>query len=347
MKQIQRTILAFLFLTFTAVPAFSIEYYLRADVTTKVMPDNTVVTMWGFAMDPDFETESGEVTIPGPTLVVPPGDDTLVIHLKNNLTMAKLIYTACPASVVIPGLPAAMTPQRFPEGGMYPQYAGRIRNLTYDTPPGNTTPVDYIWTNVKPGSYIYYSGNHIACHVQMGLYGAVTKNAAANQAYPGISYDQELMLFYSEIDPAFHEAVATGNYGPGKTMSSTMDYHPKYFLVNGSPFVPGQLPISAGSVGQNILVRFFNAGLETHVAQFQNLRGILLAEDGWPLNYQTDQYTFELQALKTKDVLLQPAAAGTYPVYDRRLRFDTSITNGILSPNNITPSNLVAVTPNV
>jgi FtsP/CotA-like multicopper oxidase with cupredoxin domain len=245
--------------------------------------------------------------------------------------MAKLIYTACPASVVIPGLTAAMTPQRFPEGGMYPQFAGRIRNLTYDTPPGNTTPVDYIWNNVKHGSYIYYSGNHIACHVQMGLYGAVIKDSDPNEAYPGIGYDQEVLLFYSEIDPAFHEAVATGNYGPGKTMTSTINYHPKYFLVNGAPFVPGQLPISAGSQGDNILVRLFNAGLETHVAQFQNLRGTLLADDGWPLNYQTDQYSFELQALKTKDVLLQPAAAGTYPVYDRRLR----LTNANMTPGGL------------
>ena len=100
-----------------------------------------------------------------------------------------------------------MTPIRF--GAMpYPQFEGRIRSMTYETAPGNTEPVEYSWPNIKPGTYLYHSGTHIQCHVQMGLYGAVTQDAAAGEAYPGEPYDKEVVLLFSEIDPVFHQTVA-------------------------------------------------------------------------------------------------------------------------------------------
>ena len=43
-------------------------------------------------------------------------------------------------------------------------------------------------------------------------------------------------MLFSEVDPMLHNAVATGNYGPGQAVTSTMDYDPKYFLLNGEPY---------------------------------------------------------------------------------------------------------------
>ncbi len=306
---------------------WSVEYNLRADVTTVTIPNGTplgdTVTMWGFALD------AGPVTIPGPLLRVPDGDTTLTIHLTNNLTPAATgIPMGCPASVVIPGQVTALSPVRF--GPMpYPQFEGRLRNITYDTPPGGT--MDYTWTDLKPGSYTYLSGNHLACHVQMGLYGAMVKDAAVGQAYPGVEYDNEVILFYSEIDTAFHTAVATLNYGPGKAMTSTMGYDPQYFLVNGQPYQAGQLPFPAGLAGERTLIRFFNMGLETHVPVFQNLRATVLAEDGYPYQYSKDQSSIMLPAGKTVDAIVIPQTAGLYPVYDRRLR----LTNQTASPGGL------------
>ncbi len=59
--------------------AAAAEFYLRADVKDLTMPDNTVVTVWGFALDADnnFATVDGAVTSPGPMLTVPLGDTTL------------------------------------------------------------------------------------------------------------------------------------------------------------------------------------------------------------------------------------------------------------------------------
>jgi hypothetical protein len=48
------------------------EYWLRAEVMTKTMPDTSVITMWGFAQcTADFAT-CDPATVPGPQLTVPP-----------------------------------------------------------------------------------------------------------------------------------------------------------------------------------------------------------------------------------------------------------------------------------
>ncbi|MBN1817903.1 MAG: hypothetical protein JW828_11120 [Sedimentisphaerales bacterium] len=323
--------LALLLVLASTGSTYAIDYYLRAEAVNKVMPDGSMIPMWGYALDPDAVQETGQVIVPGPTLVVPPNDPNLTIHLKNRLDVA--------TSVIIPALPQAMTPQRFPAGD--PDYPNRIRSLTHETPPGNAAPVPYSWTNVRPGSFMYHSGTHIAVQVQMGLYGPATRNAVDGAYSADSDFDNEVLLFYSEIDPIAHARIASGNYGPGEIMTSTIEYKPEFFLVNGNPYSLGDTPIPAGQVGQTTLLRLFNAGIETHVAQLQNLRGLLLADDGWPDNYPTDQYTFVLPAGKTKDVLLNPATEGIVPVYDRRLR----LTNANASPGGLISLLEIAAAP--
>ncbi len=106
-----------------------------------------------------------------------------------------------------------------------------MRSFTHET--ASSAQGTYTWSNLSPGSYIYHSGSHVAVQVQMGLYGAVKKNSGGgNTAYNGITYDSEAMIFLSEVDPALHAAVDGGNYGPGNVVTSTLDYNPKYFLIN-------------------------------------------------------------------------------------------------------------------
>ena len=286
-------------LTLMAVTdAWAVEYFLRADVTTVTMSDGRNVTMWGFALDPDFATESGTVMVPGPVLTVPPGDSSLVIHMNNNLTTGNIGFTGVPVSVVIPGQITAMTPQRF--WGGHAHYPGRIRNQTHDTPPGNVTPVDYVWTNLKPGTYMYHSGSHMALQVQMGLYGCMKKDEASGEAYPDVFYDDDLILFYSEVDADFHDTVAAGDFGPTGTVTSTIDYIPRYFLVNGDPCGV----ILSGDQGDDLLIRFLNAGLNTHVPVLQGLHMRVIAENGNAYPYERQQYSLVMPALNTKDTII-------------------------------------------
>ena len=298
------------------------EYWLRAEPTTLTMPDSQVVPMWGFALDADhsFATvNDGATTVPGPALTVPAGDTTLTVHLWNGL--------AEPTSLVISGLPSPPSPTFTNLAGSVTavgarpagDVTSRVRSFTTETAPG--TAGTYTWNDVQPGTYLYQSGTHPAVQVQMGLYGAVTKDAALGppaEAYEGIPYAAAVTLLYSEIDPVQHAAIAGG------TFTSPIDYRPGYFLVNGAPYVPGSTPaIPASSAGGPLLVRFLNAGLETRVPMILGGRFQVVAEDGFPYRNARSLYAPNLPAGKTLDAVAT-LAAGRYPIFDRRL----GLTNG-------------------
>ena len=311
------------------------DFYLKAAPMTKTMPaGGPTITMWGYVLcDATFTPLPGQVVqVPGPRLAVPPGDTTLNIHLFNALPGAGLETSN--TSLVIPELPAAMVPT-WTDNTTGPRTSDlqRVRSFTSEAAPG--TSVTYSWASLRPGTFLYESGTHPSIQVQMGLYGAVTIDAATGppaQAYPGVSYDNEGILLFSEVDPAIHAAVTAGTYGPGGTMTSTVGYAPKYFFINGAPY-PDTLSVpflsSAVTPGQNVLLRFLNAGEETHVPVLQDLYMTVFAEDGNRLPYPKQEYSLILEAGKTFDAIVTPAAGGLHPIFDRRLRLtNNKSTNG-------------------
>jgi len=303
-------------------PAYAVEYWLKTGATTMTMPGtNEDVAIWGFTSCDSTFTTCDPISAPGgPVLSVPPGEG-LTIHLRNTLPEA--------TSIVIPGQIAAMTPAMFTDG----QGRQRVRSFTREEASANGGTADYNWPSLRPGSYLYHSGTHPQVQVQMGLYGGIKSSAATGQAYTNVPYDSEVMLLYSEIDPVLHAAVAAGRYGqpvpnplpPGLTAadypSSTIDYAPKYFLVNGKPFQTSDQALAGAGAGQRTLLRFLNAGLQTHVPVIQGLDMQLVAEDGKPYPYAKNGYSAFLPAGKTVDAIVVPAPGqeGTYPVYDRKL----------------------------
>lgn len=330
---------------FAAGHAPAAEYWLQAGTTTVAG-----VPMWGYALCGTGSTApatcEGAVTVPGPALSVPPGDN-LVVHLKNTLPE--------PTSLVISGQvkQEGMVPVWFEPSSPATVYTGarppgnttaRVRSFDVEAAPSGGT-ATYAWAAIKPGTYLYSSGTHRQVQVQMGLYGALTKDAAAgNVAYrqgsTDIAYANQITLLYSEIDPALHAAVSNGSYRNGG-ISSTLEYRPRFFLINGkafpdgslNPLLPSSLPPGETAVpaGQNLLLRFLNAGLKTHVPTIAGQYWQMIAEDGNPLPYVDNprqQYTAFLPAGKTVDVLLRPdnpgpAGIGEYAIFDSR-NFDTT-----------------------
>lgn len=310
------------------------EYWLRAAPTTVDMPDPgggapIQVPMWGYASCTDATYAScGAVSVPGPALTVPAGDTMLTVHLQNGLPV--------PTSLVVNGLFKAMTPV-WDDGssGPRPSATARVRSFDAEAAPGGVA--DYQWANIRPGTYLYQSGTRVQVQVQMGLYGAVTRNAldpvpatsaltaTPGQVYAGGTYafDNEATLLYSEIDPDLHTAIATGTYGTTGP-SSTINYAPRYFLVNGRPFPTGAPIIEpAGSPGVTLL-RLLNAGLTTHVPMIVGRHWDVIGEDGKPYPFRRNQYTAMLPAAKTMDVLLTPEIGATYPIMDRRLNLSNA-----------------------
>ena len=318
MKSFVRQLAALAVILLAGSQAMAIEFFLRAEAVNQTMPDGAVVVMWGFAQDTSFGALDGTVSAPGPALVVPPGEATVIIHLDNNLPV--------PISLTIPGQQTAMTPVMYTAADST-KYQGRVRSLTHETAPGNLAAVDYTWTNFLPGTFIYHSATQMQVQVQMGLYGGITKDFAGGQAYNGVNYQNQVLLFFGEIDPVLHDAVATGNYGDGKTVTSTIGYKPRYFLINGKPFNAADPAIPAGSEGQTTLVRFFNAGYLTHTPMIYGLTQVAVAENGIKYANPRSRQVVDLPALGTTDVLVTPAA-GTFTVFDRSLR----LSNGMNTP---------------
>ena len=210
----------------------------------------------------------------------------------------------------------------------------------------------YEWTGLRPGTFVYHSGTHPQKQVYMGLYGAMTRNfadagAGPAEAYDGVEYFNEVVLFYSEIDTDQNIAVAGG------THDTSIHYQANWFLVNGAPYstvctndgagndvasgYPCASMVQTPDIGgliaeQKTLVRFLSTAGETHVPTIQGMHMSIHAEDGFEYNWQygatemanapRQQYSVMMPPLKTKDVIISapapvpPATVKRYAIYD-------------------------------
>ncbi len=297
-RQFKLPALALAALALAAMPSFAAEL---AAVPAEWTPPGggAPIAMWAFV---DAGTDANSYVCPatpvawavGPQLTTTVGG-SLTVNIKNCLVD--------PVSVFIPGQLKATIPVTFTDG----QGRSRVRSFDAETTPGGVG--SYTWTGVKEGTYLYHSGTHPQVQVQMGLYGAFTVGnyGIANEA----------TLVYSEIDPALHAAIADGSYGTtGPT--STFDYKPRYFLINGEVY-PNTAPVAVDTI-TDVLLRFVNAGLTTHVPSLEGgLYMSLIAEDGNPYPFPLEQYGIELQAAKTIDAVVNVGTPGTYALYDRAM----------------------------
>ncbi len=319
------------------------DLYLCAGETTLTMPDGTIVPVWGFAQEDAASFAAlvagpavactGPLSVPGPELRI--SDDVLNIHLFNTLLE--------PVSIQLPGqAPAAADVQpvwintlgSVTGSGSATRPGGdvtsRVRSFVKEVAPG--TSETYSWPNLNRGTFLYQSATHPAVQVQMGLYGALINDVAAGQAYDNIgqdgrdvSYAVDQVLLFSEIDASLHDAVADGAYGPGKALTSTIDYEPDYYLINGKPYSPANGPINAAAItpiaaGNTVLLRFLNAGLDSVAPTLAGVDSMLLqAEDSFGYPYARSEYSVDLPAGKSVDATFVAPAGGYVGIYDRRM----------------------------
>ncbi len=352
------------------------------DLTPGDLLDNVTVTMWGYSMGstddqvgPNSNGCAGPFTSPGPSIVIPDERsagvpyDGLEIRLFNTLPRD--------TSLVIPGTVKVLDPEFITTGA-----AGLPRVKTFDI--GNQQldgSTIYEWTGLQPGSYMYHSGTNPQLQVQMGLYGAVINDVVAGSvAYRSgadpltqdVTYTQDVVLFYSEVDRGIHDDVASP--GPGiptydeNDMQSTIGYDAKYFFVDVDEtyltdtmeFVPGSYEFNdlpaikiSPDVGADpkFLVRFFNASPRTHVPTVFDAEFDIIAEDGKLYVAENSvedgelypnarkQYTVELPALKTRDAFLNITGPASGILGGASFR----LTDSAMSISNPTSTQTVAV----
>ncbi len=332
--------------------AMAVDYYLVAKAYDKPLPDGTSVPMWGYVEDtattPCYRvttTTAGyesyannrlaraacvdllpQPGVENPRLVIDPTDTQLRIFLTNGLDEH--------TSILIPGLELPWSSNNanvagpvWNDGSHGPRGTDatkRVRSFVAEANPNGGIRA-YVWNNgrgnpiTRSGTFMYHTGTYPQKQLYMGLFGAVTKDFAPGEAYAGVTYDNEVVLTYSDIDTVLNNAIADGSY------TTSIDHHPTWFMVNGESYATGATPdIDIGAPGSTTLLRFLSAAGETHVPTLQGLYMDIHAEDGFQYSYTEGgvetahprtQYSIMMPALKTKDATVV-APDGRFAVYD-------------------------------
>lgn len=267
-----------------------------------------------------------------PVVITVPSGQDLTISLTNNLSFAN--GNTVPTSLMIVGQlggglgnvaqrtttpspshadltvtwPTAGSPGSFNP----PAQGARVQSFGTEVAQGATTALT--WKAPRPGTYLIESGTHPSIQGMMGLYGILVVTTsptstggvetAPGTAYPAmgtkpaVTYDAEVPLILSEIDPAMNSqisaAVNTAGFqetnvwsgqpgGCGNPNSATyntcyppvVNYKPLYYLINGVAFSKGAAgsslfaasPATLAPVSGTgtVLVRLVNAGSRMHV----------------------------------------------------------------------------------
>ncbi len=234
---------------------------------------------------------AGPATLPGPTLDVTAGD-VVTINLHNSL--AQSVSLNLSGQELIP-------------------------DTTGAAPAGSTS---YTFTASDPGTYLYEAGLNAQIQVPMGLFGPlIVRPLVVGQAYDGAdsTFDKEALLVLSEIDPAL-------NANPNAF--DMLDYAPKYWLINGKVY-PNTAPISADP-GDRVLLRYANAGVETHSLQAVGFHQLVYATDAQPQNAPHQAVSLTVAPGQTADTFLDAPAANPgsrFPVYSANMNV-TNVNTG-------------------
>jgi len=263
---------------------------LWATTGTLTLVDGAVVPIWGYT-----DVNGGSAQLPGPTLIANEGE-TIEIILHNTLTFT--------TSLSVPG-------------------QDLVPDLDGIAPGGTKT---YTFTAANVGTYAYEAGLSLSQtgfegyrQVMMGLFGALIVRPAGQPTWAysdaGSAFDDEALLVFSEIDPAFNAAPDT---------FPMIDYQPRYWLINGQSY--SQTATILTAPGNTVLLRYLNAGVQERTIGLLGLRQTVLGEDSSALPV-INRYTVVAETLgagQALDTLAQipvSVTVGTlFPLYNTGLQ---------------------------
>jgi hypothetical protein len=168
-----------------------------------------------------------------PVVITVTSGQDLQINLTNNLTFTSTGASTpnnIPTSIVIVGQlggglgsggTSVASPPHNIQGTTWPiantsaifappSQNPRVQSFGTEVAVG-TTATPLTWKAPAPGTYLLESGTHPSIQATMGLVGMVVVTTApssgAGTAYPGVSYNADVPLLFSEIDPIQNELV--------------------------------------------------------------------------------------------------------------------------------------------
>ncbi|MBW9259277.1 MAG: hypothetical protein K1562_16830 [Candidatus Thiodiazotropha sp. (ex. Lucinisca nassula)] len=351
MKQTLKPIVVACALALGAGQANALDVYLIAKSFTQDLPlsggGTQTTTMWGYALDDigspgacynagnpaDAACTGAVASAPGPRITIDPADPVLNIYLTNLLDE--------PTSIVIPGQQLPLMGPTWDDNWVGPRtnQIQKVRSYGVEAAANGGTQV-YSWAGANAidnsGTLMYHTGTWPQKQLYMGLAGVITKDAdVGNVLYDHdgvpasgdeVTYANELILFYHDVDTDFNADVVAG------TLGTAIHRHPSWYMINGEPYQAGFPDIVNGADGVTplttagpTLLRYVSAASEKHISVLQGLYGTIHAEDGIPYTYEDatgvhtapkTQYSIGIPPLKTKDVVIHPTFGGRYAVYD-------------------------------
>ena len=293
---------------------------LTAGPSSITMPDGSSVPMWGYTCGTAVSGSTATCAKLNPTatgwspvVITVPTGQTLQINLNNGLVFGA---NRIPTSLTIAGqlggglgnsATTTPSPTHIVQGATWPAadptttntpppQGARVQSFSTEVAAGLTTSLT--WTTPRAGTYLLESGTHPSIQGPMGLYGmVVVTDASTGTAYPGVTYNADISLLFSEIDPAQNAtvaaAVATAGFSETAVWSGQPDqcgnpasanyltcyppavnYSPRYYLINGAGFDKTKAtaslfptsPATGLTAGTGtVLVRMVNAGLRMHI----------------------------------------------------------------------------------
>lgn len=270
----------------------TVSFNLWAKTGTVTLYGSTTTNIMGYAAN-----SGAAPSLPGPVLDVPEGA-CVGVTLNNSLgeTTALLF-----------------------------QGQNIIPDMTGVLPGGSFT---YTFTANKPGTFVYEAGllpgsQH---QVAMGLYGAlIVRPSTVGQAYasPSTAFDAESVLVLSEVDPVLNNSATPASF-------DMRNYAPKYFLINGKAY-PATAPIIV-LAGQKVLLRYINAGLQSHAMSLLGFSQTVVATGGNPFAYSHKMASETIAPGQTLDTIITAptsvADGSKFAIYDANmmLRNSTGVT---------------------
>lgn len=273
-----------------ALKTFSLSTAMNGSQT---MPDGKTVRVWGFTsgsgggggMSGGGGMGSG-VTVPSPLIQVNEGD-SVEVTLYNHSMMDHTIH--------LHGLDVDTQNDGVP-------------HTSFAVPPmGSYT---YKFVAKHAGTYLYHCHVDTVLHHQMGMYGPLIVMPAdgSNRAWTGgPAFNLQKYWMLSEYDSVWH------NSSPGSVNYSY--YNPDYFLINGKADPDTQTDTKTAAsfyLGQTLLIRLCNAGYLWQTVSLGGLSFQVIASDGRPLPAAETATSVTLAPGERYDLLVKPAAQGTY-----------------------------------
>lgn len=193
--------------------------------------DGTNAFMFGFS-------NTGVLTVPGPTIICQAGDSI-------RLTLANALNT--PVVFALTGSSIKLTAA-----------AGATVQSTFAAP--------------APGSYLYFDNQNGGVHRVMGLHGALVVMPAGikNRSFTdGPTFKRQFKWILGNVDPVWGNAVRTNGDGYVRSIVPS-SFLPRYFTINGNSYDRTHEPNTDlyGLYGEPALVRIMNAGGMVHSPHF-------------------------------------------------------------------------------